>query len=65
MREYKFRGKTAVNFPDDKGNVVIPKCTWVYGGIVYDTDRVWIDMPYYGQILVDRNTIRTIYRNKR
>ena len=25
MRDIKFRGKTAVNFPDNKGNVVIPK----------------------------------------
>lgn len=57
MRDIKFRGKTAVNFPDNKGNVVIPKDKWIYGGIVYDSDRVWIDIPYYGQILVDKNTI--------
>lgn len=65
MRDIKFRGKTAVNFPDNKGNVVIPKDKWIYGGIVYDSDRVWIDMPYYGQILVDKETVRTIHRTTR
>lgn len=50
-REIKFRGKCLV----DIGN--IKKGDWVYGGISYDTDRVWIDMPYYGQILVDKDTV--------
>ena len=50
-REIKFRGKCLV----DIGN--IKKCDWVYGGISYDTDRVLIDMPYYGQILVDTETV--------
>ena len=49
--EIKFRGKSLV----DIGN--IKKGDWVYGGISYDTDRVWIDMPYYGQILVDKDTV--------
>lgn len=49
--EIKFRGKSLV----DIGN--IKKGDWVYGGISYDTDRVWIDMPYYGQILVDKETV--------
>ena len=34
--EIKFRGKSLV----DIGN--IKKGDWVYGGISYDTDRVWI-----------------------
>lgn len=50
-RVIKFRGKSLV----DIGN--IKKGDWVYGGISYDTDRVWIDMPYYGQILVDKETV--------
>jgi uncharacterized phage protein (TIGR01671 family) len=50
-REIRFRGKSLV----DIGN--IKKGDWVYGGISYDTDRVWIDMPYYGQILVDKDTV--------
>ena len=50
-REIKFRGKSLVGI----GN--IKKGDWVYGGISYDTDRVWIDMPYYGQILVDTETV--------
>lgn len=50
-REIRFRGKSLV----DIGN--IKKGDWVYGGISYDTDRVWIDMPYYGQILVDKETV--------
>lgn len=57
MREIKFRGKTEIHFPDNKGNVVIPKDKWIYGGIVYDTDRIWIDTPYYGQIIVNKDTI--------
>ena len=50
-REIKFRGKCLV----DIGN--IKKGDWVYGGISCDTDRVWIDMLYYGQILVDKETV--------
>ena len=50
-REIRFRGKSLV----DIGN--IKKGDWVYGGISCDTDRVWIDMPYYGQILVDKDTV--------
>lgn len=50
-REIRFRGKSLV----DIGS--IKKGDWVYGGISYDTDRVWIDMPYYGQILVDKETV--------
>lgn len=56
-REIKFRGKTVAHFPDDKGNVVIPKGSWIYGGIAYDEERCWIDTPYYGQILVDDRTV--------
>lgn len=56
MRKIKFRGKTTINFPDNV-NVIIPKDKWIYGGITYDTDRVWIDIPYYGEINVDKNTI--------
>lgn len=57
MRAYEFRGKTISNFPESKNTVVIPKGKWIYGGITYDEDRVWIDMPYYGQIIVDKETI--------
>ena len=65
MRDIKFRGKTAVNLADNKCNVVILKDKWIYGGIVFDTDRYWIDTPYYGQIIVNKETIRTIHRTKR
>ena len=57
MREHKFRGKTKSHFGDGQGNVVIPKNTWIYGGITYDEDRVWIDTKYYGQIIVDKETV--------
>lgn len=50
-RTVKFSGKSLV----DIGN--IKKGDWVYGGIAYDADRVWIDMEYYGQILVDKDTV--------
>lgn len=50
-REIKFRGKSLV----DIGN--IKKGDWVYGGIVFDTDRVWIDIPYIGQVLVEKETV--------
>lgn len=50
-RTIKFSGKSLV----DIGN--IKKGDWVYGGIAYDADRVWIDMEYYGQILVDKDTV--------
>ena len=57
MREYKFRGKTKSHFGDGHGNVVISKNTWIYGGITYDEDRVWIDTKYHGQIIVDKETV--------
>lgn len=50
-REIRFRGKSLV----DIGK--IKKGDWVYGGISYDTDRVWIDMTYYGEISVDTDTV--------
>ena len=57
MREIKFRGKIKENFADNKGQVILKKGKWIYGGITYDTDRVWIDTEYYGQILTDKETI--------
>lgn len=57
MREIKFRGRILENFGDNKGNVIIQKGTLIYGGIVFDTDRVWIDTEYYGQIIVDKETV--------
>lgn len=56
-REIKFRGKIKEHFGDTKGNVVFQKGTWIYGGITFDIDRTWIDMPYYGEILVDKDTV--------
>ena len=50
-REIKFRGKSLV----DIGN--IKKGDWVFGGIVFDTDRVWIDVAYVGQVLVEKETV--------
>lgn len=50
-RTIKFRGKSLV----DIGN--IKKGDWVYGGITYNDDRFWIDIPYIGQVLVDPETI--------
>lgn len=57
MRDIKFRGKTLENFSNDNTNIVIPKEKWIYGGITYDTDRIWINTPYYGQIIVNKETI--------
>ena len=51
MREIKFRGKGK----DNIGEIEIGD--WLYGGIVFDNDRYWIDIPYYGNIIVDNNTI--------
>ena len=56
MREIKFKGKMDANFPNDK-NIIIPKGRWVYGGITFDADRVWIDMQYYGELIVDKETV--------
>ena len=50
-REIKFRGKSLVYIGD------IKKGNWVYGGITYNNDRFWIDIPYIGQVLVDPETI--------
>ena len=50
-REIKFRGKSK----DNIGEIEIGD--WLYGGIVFDNDRYWIDIPYYGNIIVDKNTI--------
>ena len=44
MREIKFRGK------NKEGK-------WIYGGIKFDINRVWIDAAYYGEILVDKKTV--------
>lgn len=44
MREIKFRGKTKEG-------------KWIYGGIKFDINRVWIDAAYYGEILVDKKTV--------
>lgn len=64
-RIIKFRGKIKEHFGDTKGNVVLQKGTWIYGGIAFDTDRVWIDMPYYGQILVNKDTVGQFTRTTR
>lgn len=57
-RKIKFRGKTKVDFGNGDNEILIPKGTWIYGGIVFDdSERIWIDMKYYGQILVDENTV--------
>lgn len=50
-REIKFRGKSK----DDIGEIEVGD--WLYGGIVFDNDRYWIDIPYYGNIIVDKDTI--------
>lgn len=57
MRKYKFRGKILENFGNNAGEVIFEKGKWIYGGITYDIDRVWIDTPYYGQILVEKETV--------
>ena len=57
MRNIKFRGKILENFGNNAGKVIFEKGKWIYGGITYDIDRVWIDTPYYGQILVEKETI--------
>lgn len=60
-REIKFRGKSNA----DIGEKIIQKGDWVYGGIAFDTDRVWIDTPYIGHVSVDDNTIGQFTRNTR
>lgn len=52
-RKIKFRGKSSA----DIGEKIIQKGDWVYGGIVFDSKRVWLDTPYIGQVIVDDNTI--------
>lgn len=52
MREIKFRGKPTIKSMD-----YLKDKEWIYGGIVYDEDRVWIDVPYYGNLIVDKHTI--------
>ena len=49
MRDIKFRGKSI-----DKS---IRTGDWLYGGIIFNDDRYWIDVPYYGSIRVDKDTI--------
>lgn len=57
-RIIKFRGKTKENFVNSEVNIIL-KGKWIYGGIVFDTDtdRVWIDTKYFGEILVDKETV--------
>lgn len=50
-REIKFRGKSLINI----GN--IKEGDWVYGGITYNNDRVWIDIPYIGEVLIYPDTV--------
>lgn len=52
-RKIKFKGKSNA----DIGEKIIQKGDWVYGGIAFDSKRVWIDTPYIGQVIVDDNTI--------
>lgn len=51
MRNIKFRGKSLVDIGTIKSG------DWLYGGIAFDADRVWIDIPYIGQALADKETI--------
>lgn len=60
-RNIKFRGKSLVNI----GEKIIQEGDWVCGGIAFDTDRVWIDTPYIGQVIVDDNTIGQFTRTTR
>lgn len=50
-REIKFRGKSLTDIGTIKSG------DWLYGGIAFDADRVWIDIPYIGQVLADKETI--------
>ena len=52
MRTIRFRGKSITKF-----GKVINIGDWIYGGISMDYDRVWIDTEYYGQIIVDKETV--------
>ena len=67
MIEIEFRGKVKENFCDDKNQVIIPKGKWIYGGVTYNDTRVWIDTPYLGEIIVDRETVGqyTGYKDKK
>lgn len=51
-REIKFRGKVLV-----KGISNIKRGDWIYGGITYDDNKFRIDTPYFGQILVEKETV--------
>ncbi len=51
-REIKFRGKVLV-----KGISNIKRGDWIYGGITYDDNRLRIDTPYFGPILVEKETV--------
>lgn len=53
MRTIKFRGKSTIKV----GEKIINIGNWIYGGISMDYDRVWIDTEYYGQIIVDKETV--------
>lgn len=57
MREIKFRGKIKENYGDNKGQVILQKGKWIYGGIISNDNRIWINTPYYGQIAVDKETV--------
>ena len=50
-REINFKGKSLINI----GN--IKEGDWVYGGITYNNDRVWIDIPYIGEVLIYPDTV--------
>ena len=52
-REIEFRGKSEVEI----GEKIVTVGEWVHGGISFDEDRVWIDMPYLGQVIVDEETV--------
>lgn len=56
MRKIKFRGKTEADFKSEK-EILLSNGTWIVGGIVFDETRVWIDIPYYGQIIVNPKTV--------
>lgn len=41
-REIKFRGKSLVNIRD------IKKGDWIYGGVIFHDDEIWIWVHVYG-----------------
>ena len=50
-REIKFRGKSLVNYG------YVKEGDWIYGGIVFHNNNIWITVEHLGVILVEKETV--------